>query len=104
MDNTDIRYADQFDLGDTPITYGVSLNNNPTVQDLWNTTPVWGFPYSGSEVQPGVGSTALIDGGLGSQVGGASAYTMINNLLYFRSRRLWIISSNVQRGFRYCCG
>ena len=27
------------------LTYGLSLNNNPTVQDLWNSTPAWGFPY-----------------------------------------------------------
>jgi len=55
MEHTDIRFADQLDLGDIPITYGISLNNNPTVQDLWNTTPVWGFPYTGSGVQPEVG-------------------------------------------------
>ncbi len=99
MDNTDIRFADQLDLGDTPITYGVSLNNNPTVQDLWNTTPVWGFPYTGSGVQPGVGSSPLIDGGLGSQVGGATAYTMINNLLYLEAGAYGSFSSSFQRAF-----
>ena len=30
----------------SPLTYGVSLNNNPTVQDLWNTTPAFGFPFA----------------------------------------------------------
>lgn len=99
MDNTDIRFADQMDLGDNQITYGVSLNNNPTVQDLWNTTPVWGFPYTGSEVQPGVGSSALIDGGLGAQVGGATAYTMINNLVYLEAGAYDSFSTNFQRGF-----
>jgi hypothetical protein len=92
LDNTDIRFADRLDLDDTSLpfdldfTYGISLNNNPTVQDLWNTTPAWGFPYNGSIVQPGAGATTLIDGGLGgSQVGGATAYTMINNLLYLEA-------------------
>jgi hypothetical protein len=99
MDNTDIRFADQLDLFDMPITYGVSLNNNPGVQDLWNTTPVWGFPYTGSGVMPGVGSSALIDGGLGSQVGGATAYTMINNLLYLEAGAYGSFSSTFQRGF-----
>lgn len=99
MDNTDIRFADKMDIGDTPITYGISLNNNPTVQDLWNSTPVWGFPYTGTEIQPGVGSSALIDGGLGSQVGGATAYTMINNLLYLEAGAYGSFSSNFQRGF-----
>jgi hypothetical protein len=99
MDNSDIRFADQLDLFDMPITYGVSLNNNPTVQDLWNTTPVWGFPYTGSGVQPSVGSSPLIDGGLGSQVGGATAYTMINNLLYLEAGAYGSFSSNFQRAF-----
>ena len=99
MDNTDIRFADQLDLGDTPITYGISLNNNPTVQDLWNTTPAWGFPYTGSGVQPGVGSKPLIDGALGSQIGGATAYTMINNLLYLEAGAYGSFSNNFQSGF-----
>lgn len=99
LDNTDIRFADQLDLGDIPITYGISLNNNPTVQDLWNTTPVWGFPYTGSGVQPGVGASPLVAGALGSQVGGATAYTMINNLLYLEAGAYGSFSSNFQRGF-----
>lgn len=99
MDNTDIRFADQLDLFDMPVTYGISLNNNPTVQDLWNTTPAWGFPYTGSAVQPGVGSSALIDGGLGSQVGGATAYAMINNLLYLEAGAYGSFSTNFQRAF-----
>jgi len=104
MDNTDIRFADQLDLDslidlDIPITYGISLNNNPTTQDLWNTTPVWGFPYTGSGVQPSVGATPLIDGALGSQVGGATAYTMINNLLYLEAGAYGSFSSNTQNAF-----
>jgi hypothetical protein len=105
MDNTDIRFADRLDLDDTPLpfdldlTYGVSLNNNPTVQDLWNTTPAWGFPYNGSGVQPGVGASALIDGALGAQVGGATAYTMINNLLYLEAGAYGSFSSTSQRAF-----
>jgi hypothetical protein len=105
MDNTDIRFADQLDLDDTPLpfdldlTYGISLNNNPTTQDLWNTTPAWGFPYTGSAVQPGVGAKALIDGGLSSQVGGATAYTMINNLLYLEAGAYGSFSSNTQNVF-----
>jgi hypothetical protein len=104
MDNTDIRFADQLDLDDLigldiPMTYGISLNNNPTVQDLWNTTPVWGFPYTGSGVQPSVGATPLIDGALGSQIGGAPAYTMIDNLLYLEAGAYGSFSSSTQNSF-----
>ncbi len=98
LENTDIRFADQVELFDAPVTYGISLNNNPTTQDLWNTTPAWGFPYTGSGVQPGAGTTPLIDGALASQVGGATAYTMINNLLYLEAGAYGAFSNNVQRG------
>jgi len=50
MDNTDIRYADQTEIGSESLLYGVTLNNNPTVQDVWNSTPAWGFPYASSSV------------------------------------------------------
>jgi hypothetical protein len=98
MDKTDIRFADNLDIGDHQLTYGVSLNNTPTVQDLWNTT-AWGFPYTGSGMQPGVGAGALIDGGLDSQVGGATAYTMIDNLLYLEAGAYGSFSDTLQRGF-----
>lgn len=81
-DNTDIRAADQAKIGNQSFVYGVSLNNNPTVQDLWNSTPAWGFPYASSSVAPTPAASALIDGNLGAQVVGLSAYTMWNNLLY----------------------
>lgn len=50
-------------------------------------------------MQPGVGVGALIDGGLGSQVGGATAYTMIDNLLYLEAGAYGSFSSTLQRGF-----
>ena len=49
VDNTDLRFADAKLLPNNgTLTYGLSLNNNPTVQDLWNSTPAWGFPYTSS--------------------------------------------------------
>ena len=74
IDNTDIRYANH--AGD--ITYGVTLNNSPTVQDLWNTTPAWGFPFTA-----GAGVTApLIADGLGQNVAGVGAYADWGNGIY----------------------
>jgi hypothetical protein len=45
-DNTDIRYANSTTIAGLPVTYGITANNNPTVQDPWNTTPAWAFPYA----------------------------------------------------------
>lgn len=82
MDNTDLRYADQGQLGGKDWEYGITLNNNPTVEDVWNSTPAWGFPWISSA--SGVGSIAspLIDGALGQDVAGIGAYSMWNNHLY----------------------
>jgi hypothetical protein len=51
LDNTDIRAVGSYVApgGKEPeLIYGLTLNNNPTMQDLWNTTPAWSFPFTGS--------------------------------------------------------
>jgi hypothetical protein len=82
MDNTDLRYANQGKLGGKDFEYGIDLNNNPTVEDLWNSTPAWGFPWISTE--SGVDSLAspIINGGLGQDVAGVGGYSMWNNHLY----------------------
>lgn len=83
IDNVDIRFADKTTVGSsTEMAYGVTLNNNPAVQDLWNTTPAWGFPFIGSEGAPGGAAAALIDGGLSQNVLGLGGYTMLGKLVY----------------------
>ncbi len=82
MDNTDLRYANQGKLGGKDWDYGITANNNPSVEDLWNSTPAWGFPWisSGSGVSPL--TTPIIQGALGQDVAGVGAFSMWNNHLY----------------------
>lgn len=82
MDNMDIRYADSVMLADKELVYGVTVNNNPTVSDLWNSTPAWGFPYAGSTIAnpTAVGGTMVES--LGQQVGGVGVYALWNDLIY----------------------
>ncbi|HEX3236320.1 MAG TPA: hypothetical protein VHR41_19170 [Gemmatimonadales bacterium] len=82
IDNVDIRYANKTTFGSTEMAYGVTLNNNPSVQDLWNTTPGWGFPFIGSEGAPGGAASTMIDGGLSQNVLGLGSYAMVGNLVY----------------------
>ena len=82
IDNTDIRFANHVKIGGKQLIYGISFNNNPTMQDVWNTTPVWGFPYASSSVAPTPAAGAVIDGRLGSQVGGLGIYAYWNNMIY----------------------
>ncbi len=64
------------------LTYGLTVNNNPTVSDIYNTTPAWGFPFATSSVAVAPNAAVLIDGGLGQQVAGLGAYTLWNETLY----------------------
>jgi hypothetical protein len=82
LDNTSLRYATQGSLGSQPMTFGLSVNNNPAVQDLWNSTPVWGFPYAASSVAPTPAAVTLIDGTLGGEVAGLSGFAYLNSTLY----------------------
>ena len=81
LDNTDLRFADHTSLFANDLLYGVTLNNNPTVQDVWNTTPAWGFPYASSGVAPTPGASPII-GNLGGLVSGLGAYALYDNLIY----------------------
>lgn len=80
-DNTDIRWAKSTQLGGETV-FGVSLNNNPTVTDLWNSTPAWGYPFLTSELVPTQSTTTMIEGAFAQQVVGLNAYTMWNRLVY----------------------
>jgi len=82
MDNTDIRYANTTKLSGKELVYGIDLNNNPTVEDLWNTTPAWSYPFIASDWAPTPNASPIINGGLAQDVGGIGAYAMWNNHLY----------------------
>jgi hypothetical protein len=82
LDNTDIRYSGSTKIGSQDLVYGFTIDNNPTVEDLWNTTPAWGFPFASSAVAPTPAAAALIDGGLAQQVGGIGAYASWSGLVY----------------------
>jgi len=83
IDNLDIRFADKGKLsGNSEVVYGLTLNNNPTIQDLWNTTPGWGFPFIGSEAAPAPAASTMIDGGLSQNVLGLGTYALFGDLIY----------------------
>jgi len=82
LDNTDIRYARQLTLGGKDTTIGISLNNNPAIQDPFNTLPAWGFPYASSDLAPTPSAAPLLNGGLAGQVAGLTAYGFWNDSIY----------------------
>jgi hypothetical protein len=82
IDNIDVRYANHTAVGARDLLYGMTLNNNPTVQDVWNTVPAWGFPSLSSSSAPSPIAGTLIDGGLGQAVVGLGAYSLYANTVY----------------------
>jgi hypothetical protein len=83
LDNTELRYAKQVPSIADGLTYGFTMNNNPTVQDVWNSTPAWQTPFdqrSNAAIVPG--AAAQIDGGLGGSVAGLTGYLWWKNSIY----------------------
>jgi hypothetical protein len=64
-DNLDLRAVNTGKIGGKDLVYGLSINNNPAIQDAWNTLPGWGYPYTDSDYAPGPDAAPLISGGLG---------------------------------------
>jgi hypothetical protein len=81
-DLLDVRYANTTNIGGMPVVYGITVNNNPTVQDPWNSTPAWGFPFVATNLANTPGAKTRIDQGFAAQVLGAGAYAFINDQLY----------------------
>ncbi len=84
-DNVDIRYANTATVGTHDLVWGISANNSPTTQDLWNTTPAWSYPYVASGLAPTPAAAPQIEGALAQLVYGLTAYTMIDNLIYLEA-------------------
>jgi hypothetical protein len=83
LDNTDVRLTAKPELFGKPMILGLTVNNNPTVSDVLNTTPAWGFPAgapAGDTVLSPMAGPQIE--GLGGQVGGIGGYFYWNNLLY----------------------
>ena len=84
-DNIDVRYADRFIDGNRDLIFGVSVNNNPSVSDPWNTAAAW-MQYV---PVPSPTSSQFIDGNgpypgfaAGGNIAGITAYMFLNRMIY----------------------
>ncbi len=85
VDNIDLRGAFKYSpagAGEPEWVFGVTLNNNPTVQDPWNSTPAWGYPYTTPPLANTPAAATIIDGGLAQQVVGLGAYAWWQKTIY----------------------
>jgi len=103
IDNTDIRFAKATKWSGKELVYGLNLNNNPTIEDLWNSTPGWGYPWVASDWAP-TPTAAPILSSLAQDVGGFGGYAMWNDHLYvdaalYRSEHVNNAQPNAGVGF-----
>jgi hypothetical protein len=104
IDNSDLRYANRTKIAGKELAYGVTMNNNPTVEDLWNSTPAWGFPWVGPDSVPTPIAAPLVAGPLAQDVAGLGAYAMWDNHLYiagtgYRTEHIGAPQPNPGTGF-----
>jgi hypothetical protein len=84
-DNIDVRFANHIISDKNDWIYGVSLNNNPSVTDPWNTAAAWMQYVPGA----GLNSSSFIDSATpypeyfsGGNIAGLNAYVYWNRSVY----------------------
>ena len=97
LDNAEVRGAITTQLAGRNVILGGYTNNNPTMQDLWNTTPAWSFPFSTSGLAPAPTAAPLIAGAVAQQVGGVGAYAMLADLLYLEVGTYKTLAASAQQ-------
>lgn len=84
-DNIDIRYADRLVDDQRDLIWGVSLNNNASVTDPWNSAPAWmqyvpvPSPTSSQFID---GSTPYPSYAAGGNIAGLTAYAFVDRTWY----------------------
>jgi hypothetical protein len=104
LDNTDVRYADTATIGNVDLIFGLTINNNPTVQDVWNTTPAWRFPYISSNFALSPATSTMIESFGPSQTVGAGGYVFVHDLVYAELSGYGSLTPRAQTTLGACCG
>ena len=78
FDMGDMRYANTVTTaGGLSILYGVTLDNMTGMEDVWNTTPAWTYPYL--DASPDHGDSPAVNSLMGAGLG---AYALVDNHWY----------------------
>ncbi len=80
FDMGDVRYANHTTVANHNLLYGVSLNNAPGMEDVWNTTPSWTYPYTSSVTAPTPTADPVVNGLM--NVAGLGAYALWDDHWY----------------------
>lgn len=78
FDMGDLRYANNITTaGGMSVIYGIALDNMTGMEDVWNTTPAWTYPYL--DASPDHGDSPAVNSLMGVGVG---AYTLVDEHWY----------------------
>ncbi len=80
-DNLDVRATTATTIKGMNAVFGLGLNNSPTTQDVFNTLPAWGYPYTSSGLAPTPGAAPLI-GNLAQTTLGITGYAWLDSQFY----------------------
>lgn len=92
-DNVDLRAITKTTLEGDDLLLGLNINNNPGIQDPFNTMGAWGFPYTDSDLMPGPDAGFAIHGGFSGTVLGANVYAWWNESVYAEAGLYWMPGS-----------
>lgn len=85
LDNTDLRLTAPFEYKNSEVRVGLSVNNGPTVQDPFNSTFAWGYPYVASAFLPVPQAQPLLAGALIGNTIGTTVYAWYDRSLYLEA-------------------
>jgi hypothetical protein len=81
-DQLDLRATSHESLFGSELLAGIDVNNSPGVQDIWNTLPSWGFPYTSTKLAPSPAAGTMLAGALAQRALGASVFVWWESQIY----------------------
>lgn len=88
-DQLDLRVTTHENVAGSNVLLGINVNNSPGVQDVWNTLPSWGFPYTTSDLGPSPAASPILSGALAQRVVGSGIYAMWDSHIYTEAGIYW---------------
>ncbi len=86
LDQVDIRpYTTVVDVGGNDLRLGTTLTNAPMVQDPFNSTFNWGFPYVVSTLAPTPAANPVLVGGFAGNTVGLTGYAFYDHRFYLEA-------------------
>ena len=86
LDNTDLRpFTTAIPLDDANLRVGISVNNNPTVQDPYNSSFAWGYPFVASALAATPAAQPALSSALSTRSVGITAYAWYDQHLYLEA-------------------